>query len=65
MSPLKAIIPKEINFKSKNNPKLKGNMTPQTQLLIAYNESPIMKYEPHTFKGPLKAKKVLNYEEEE
>lgn len=72
MSPMKAIIPKDIPFKSKtnavNNANVKGknnNMTPQTQLLFAYNESPILKYEVNTFKGPLKSKKVLHYEDEE
>jgi hypothetical protein len=36
-SPLKLIIPK-LNFKQKNNPGTKNNsMTPQTQLLYAYN----------------------------
>lgn len=70
MSPLKAIIPKD-TFKLKNignnsnnlNGKGRnGQMTPQTQLLFAYNESPILKYEVNTFKGPLKSKKVLTFE---
>lgn len=45
MSPMKNIIPKQINFKSKNmmgnNPnnrnKNPASMTPQTQLLYAYS----------------------------
>lgn len=44
MSPLKTIIPRDINFKHK--PKMhngKSNVTPQPQLLYAYNESPILK----------------------
>ena len=38
MSPLKTIIPKDINFK--NKPKVmpgKSNVTPQPHLLYAYN----------------------------
>ena len=69
MSPMKAIIPKD-SFKAKttlmNNGNTKGrnnNLTPQTQLLFAYNESPILKYEVNTFKAPLKSKKVLHYED--
>lgn len=65
LSPLKAIIPKEISFKGHNANKNKGNMTPQTQLLYAYNESPILKYEVNAFRGPLKSKKTLNFEEEQ
>lgn len=69
MSPLKAIIPKQISFKGQGNNfnlgKNKGNITPQTQLLYAYNESPILKYEVNSFRGPLKSKKTLNFEEEE
>lgn len=67
MSPMKAIIPRQINFKSKaninaNNAKGKNNgLTPQTQLLYAYNESPILKYEVNTFKPPLKSKRILDY----
>ena len=69
MSPLKAIIPKQINCKSKNfagnttnaTNKNKNGMTPQTQLLYAYSESPILKYEVNTFNKPIKSKKVLNY----
>lgn len=38
-------------------------MTPQSQLLFAYNESPILKYEVNAFKGPLKNKKILNFDE--
>jgi hypothetical protein len=68
MSPMKAIIPKD-SFKAKtnivNNPNAKNrnnnNMTPQTQLLFAYNESPMMKYEVNSFRAPLKSKKVLQY----
>lgn len=70
MSPLKAIIPKQINCKSKNfvnnvsvANKNKNGMTPQTQLLYAYSESPILKYEVNTFNKPIKSKKVLNYSE--
>ena len=45
MSPLKTIIPKDINFRQKPKPTVgKGNITPQPQLLYAYNESPILKY---------------------
>ena len=65
MSPLKAIIPKELMFKGQGNnhniSKAKGSITPQTQLLYAYNESPILKYEVNSFKGPLKTKKALNF----
>lgn len=65
MSPMKAIIPKEINFRPKNR-QLKGNITPNTQLLVAYNESPFMKYDhQNSFKGPLKSKKLINFDEEE
>lgn len=68
-SPLKAIIPSNINFKQKQkvNQNLKGNITPQTQLLYAYNESPILKYEMHSFKsrGNMKSKRVLDFEKEE
>lgn len=70
MSPMKAIIPKD-SFKAKtnivNNPNAKNrnnnNMTPQTQLLFAYNESPMMKYEVNSFRAPLKSKKVLQYQD--
>jgi len=44
MSPLKTIIPKDINFRQKPKVLRKGNVTPQPQLLYAYNESPILKY---------------------
>jgi hypothetical protein len=44
MSPLKTIIPRDINFKLKQKLQTgKGNVTPQPQLLYAYNESPILK----------------------
>ena len=62
MSPLKGIIPKEINFKGKINNRGKGNTTPQTQLLYAYNESPLLKYEVNSFKPLKNRKKELNYE---
>lgn len=63
MSPIKAIIPKELMFKGQgNNYKNKGNITPQTHLLYAYNESPILKYEVNSFKG--KGKIPLNFEEQ-
>ena len=66
-SPLKAIIPNNINFKQKQKITGKGNVTPQTQLLYAYNESPILKYEMHEFKGRgnMKSKRVLDFEKEE
>ena len=38
------IIPKDINFRQKPKVLRKGNVTPQPQLLYAYNESPILKY---------------------
>ena len=65
MSPLKTIIPKDINFRQKPKPTIgKGNITPQPQLLYAYNESPILKYELHSFKGKgnLKSKRVLDFD---
>ena len=66
MSPMKNIIPKDINFRANKNKNLKGNATPNTQLLVAINESPFLKYEnQNQFKAALKSKKVLNYEEEE
>ena len=43
-SPLKGIIPREINFKQSKNVMNKHHMTPQTQLLYAYNESPLLKH---------------------
>ncbi len=46
------------NGKTKNN-----GLTPQTELLYAYNESPILKYEVNTFKPALKSKRVLDYGE--
>lgn len=64
MSPMKAIIPKDLNFKTKNLQNGKGknnNLTPQNQFLYAYNESPLLKYDVSSFKAPLKSKKVLNY----
>lgn len=69
MSPLKAIIPKDTfklknianNLNNMNGKGRNGQMTPQTQLLWAYNESPILKYEVNTFKGPLKSKKILTF----
>lgn len=68
MSPLKTIIPKDINFKQK--PKVlagKSNVTPQPHLLYAYNESPLLKYELHSFKpkGDMKSKRVLDFDLEE
>jgi len=36
-SPLRDIIPSNINFKQKQKIAGKGNVTPQTQLLYAYN----------------------------
>ncbi len=62
MSPLKAIIPKEVGYKNKNQANNKNGITPQTQLLYAYNESPILKYEVNSFKGKLKSTKVINFE---
>jgi aspartyl/asparaginyl-tRNA synthetase len=44
----------------------KGGKTPQTQLLYAYTESPILKYEMNAFKGTaLQSRKVINFDEEE
>lgn len=64
MSPLKAIIPKDINFRQKPKIVVKGNITPQPQALYAYNESPILKYELNAFKGKnnLKSKRVLDFD---
>jgi hypothetical protein len=71
MSPLKSIIPKEIICKSKQfnniannvNNKTKNGMTPQTQLLYAYSESPILKYEVNNFNKTIKSKKIINFSE--
>lgn len=46
--------------KNKNN-----NMTPQTQLLYAYNQSPILKYDTKTFKPTLKSTRILTYDQQE
>jgi hypothetical protein len=66
MSPLKEIIPRDINFKQKSKV-AKGAMTPQTQLLYAYNESPLLKNNLQSFKpkANLKSKRVLDFDLEE
>ena len=64
-SPLKNIIPKEIvnrQLKKVTNVHNK-QMTPQTSLLLVYNESPILKPEFGSFKGPMNSKKVIDFDE--
>lgn len=65
-SPLRAIIPKELSFNKIPNQAKKASKTPQTNLLYAYNESPILKYEMNAFKGTaLQSRKVINFDKEE
>lgn len=66
-SPLRAIIPKELSFnKIPSQANKKASKTPQTNLLYAYNESPILKYEMNAFKGTaLQSRKVINFDKEE
>jgi len=57
MSPLKDILPREMN---------KKNRVGNTNLLIAYNDSPLLKHEPIALRGQkLHSKKIINFEEEE
>lgn len=63
-SPLRAIIPKELSFNKLQQKK--GPKTPQTNLLYAYTESPMLKCELNTVKTTaLNSRKVINFDEEE
>lgn len=65
-SPLRVIIPKELSFNKIPSQAKKAPKTPQTNLLYAYNESPILKYEMNAFKGTaLQSRKVINFDQEE
>jgi hypothetical protein len=51
-SPLKNVIPKDLGRNQKKGLSGKSIMTPQTQLLYAYNESPLLRPDySHSFKG--------------
>lgn len=58
-SPLKDILPRDLNRKNIKKNGKEGN----TNLLIAYTDSPLLKHQPIVFKGqPLQAKKVINFD---
>lgn len=62
-SPLKEILPRDLNKKN-----VKKAMKDQnTNLLISYNDSPLLKHEPISFKGAqnLKTRKMIDFEHEE
>ena len=58
---MKCIVPK-MNYTQKPTANKNNSMTPQTQLLYAYNESPILKYQTKTFKHELKSKVMPTYD---
>ena len=62
-SPLKTIIPKDMNKVQKKTMMNKNVMTPQTSLLYAYHESPLLRNDfHHNFKGNI-TKTNLDLEE--
>ena len=60
MSPLKEILPRDINKK-----KRKTNKDGNTNLLMACSDSPLLKHEPISFKAPQQSHKVIDFEQEE
>lgn len=61
-SPLKNIIPKDLNRNLKKGLSGKSIMTPQTQLLYAYNESPLLRPDySHNFKGKSIEQKIIDF----
>lgn len=62
MSPLKDILPRDLNKKNMKN--IKHDQC-HKDLLISYNDSPLLKHQPLAFKGKeMKAAGVINYDEE-
>jgi hypothetical protein len=60
MSPLKDILPRDLNKKNMKNYK---NDQCHKDLLISYNDSPLLKHQPLAFKGKeMKSTGVINYD---
>ncbi|KRW99451.1 Cyclin-like protein [Pseudocohnilembus persalinus] len=63
-SPLKMMIPSNLQNVRKSLNKLPGHMTPQTQMLYAYNESPLLKMGKQNNRfSNLQSKKMINFDE--
>ena len=64
MSPLKDVLPRDMNNRKNVKKVLKDN---NSNLLISYTDSPLMKNDALSFKGPHnpKANKLINFESEE
>lgn len=61
MSPLKDILPREVQKNNLRNHHKEGNA--QKDLLLAYTDSPLLRHQPITFKGnkEMKACTILDY----
>lgn len=61
-SPLKDILPRELNKKIGKKVTKDGN----TNLLVAYTDSPMLKHEPITLRAQnLQSRKVIDFDQEE
>jgi hypothetical protein len=65
MSPLKDILPKDMNKRNKVNNKIDGNC--HKELLVAYTDSPLLRHQPLAFKSKdlRVATGMINFEEKD